>query len=206
MVITGISMDGRGMARISVDGFEAAFVDDEFVGMMRLSQGQEIDEAMYDALHERARFCEAVRSAMRSLDVRDFSAHELIRRLCDKGIGREYAEQAAQYLEDKGYIDDGRYAEQLLERYVGKGYGPMRVRQELMRRGIDRELAQELVDGLDFEEDNIRACFERKYSGADLDDYKERRRVANGLFRNGFGWDAINRLLREEQGGDDGYD
>lgn len=75
---------------------------------------------------------------------------------------RECAEQAADKLEKLGLINDGEFADMLAqELYTHRKYGVSRVKQELLRRGIDRALAEEAAERLDKDDLNHYYYFER---------------------------------------------
>jgi len=139
--------------------------------------------------------------ALRILGNRNFSEQEMQKRLVSKGETEENASEAVRWLVELGYIDDSNYATLIVGHYSAKGYGVSRVRDELYKRGIPRELWDEKLSELDDEEMSD-AAFEflrKKLRGSE--DKDDLRRASDALVRRGFSYDdaraAVNRYLDE---------
>ena len=90
-------------------------------------------------------------------------------------------------------------AEELLQR---KRFAARRAEYELLQKGIDRALAQEIVEELAPEpEESLRFLLERKYQRS-LSDEKGRRRVFAALQRLGYSITTMVRSLLENSGED----
>ena len=135
--------------------------------------------------------------ALRILGNRNLSAREIEKRLVSKGETAETAQQTVQWLEDIGMINDKEYASLIVRHYISKGYGLGRIREELYRRGIDRELWEEALADLDGMEDAAYAFISKKLDGECGKD--EVRRATNALHARGFSYEearaAANRYL-----------
>lgn len=200
MRISRIEYLGSDAARIYLDGHPMGEVDAADVFRLGLMADMELDEEGYDRLMAMSETFTARRKAAASLARADFSKEGLVRRLIQKGVAEEAAREAADYFESKGYINDREYAARLVRQYCGgKGYGRQRVEQELMARGLSREIIEESLDAYDEEEgengDRILGLFNRRFSGCDLSDEKTRRRVAGALMRYGYRWEEIRALF-----------
>ena len=79
--------------------------------------------------------------AARLLAYRALSARALRDKLIAKGCAEEAADYAIAYLQAHGFQDDQKYAESTVRSYTRRGYGTLRIRQELRRRGVEREEA-----------------------------------------------------------------
>ena len=91
-------------------------------------------------------------------------------------------------------MDDRRYASLVVRQYAGKGYGVRRVRMELIRRGVPRELLDAALDEMPAQEDTLLNLLRRK-----LGDSFERadvKRATDALARKGYGWDEIASALQ----------
>jgi len=53
-------------------------------------------------------------------------------------------------LEEEGLIDHQRFAEQYIHSRSTKGYGPLRIKQELKQRGVNENIAQPLLNNIDW--------------------------------------------------------
>ena len=104
-------------------------------------------------------------------------------------------------------MDDLDYGRRLAADLVNlRGWGPLRVRQELRRRRLSPETVQSVMEGLeeDSEEDPADAVLRlvRKKYLPKLREPRGREKVAAALQRRGYGWgeirEALSRLGEED--------
>ena len=80
-------------------------------------------------------------------------------------------------MEELGLVDDADYAARLAQELARKGYAFSRTVQELVRRGVDRELAQEAArEASPDPEEAIRRLIQRKYERRLGDERAAKRR------------------------------
>ncbi len=77
-----------------------------------------------------------------------------------------------------------------------KKYGKRRIEQELYRKGVDRDIISEVLEETDFEESELVALIERKYSRY-LGDEKGIQKTVNSLLRMGYSYGEIRSALNE---------
>lgn len=144
--------------------------------------------------------------ALRILGKRNFSEQEMYKRLVSKGEPEEAAAETVAWLVEMGYINDDSYATLIVTHYASRGYGQARIRDELLRRGIPRELWDEKLSENCSEAGNDEAgeqgdpatlFLTKKLRGStDKDDL---RRAREALVRRGFSYDeasdAVKRYL-----------
>lgn len=160
-----------------------------------LRAGLELDGQMLEALHASARKSAVRAEAANIIGGRPLSKRELTRRLVRKGADAEDAGAAADWLEDIGAVNDREYAALLVRHYAGKGYGRARIREEMRRRGVDRELWDEALEELPDQTETLDRLIQKKCRG-DLSDRREVRRVSESLMRRGFSWSEVKEALR----------
>jgi len=137
--------------------------------------------------------------ALKILGSRNFSEKEMLKRLTDKGEKQEDAEEAVRWLVELGYISDSDYATLIVRHYSAKGYGEARIKDELYKRGIPRDLWDEKLSELDSDEmgDSALEFLKKKLRGSD--DKDDLRRASDALVRRGFSYDnaraAVSRYL-----------
>ena len=170
-------------------------VTEEEVLRFSMAAGMELDDESLEALDESAQRS-AVRAAAASMiGSRPLSKKELTRRLVRKGADEEDAGEAADWLEDIGAVNDREYAAMLVRHYAGKGYGRARIREEMYRRGVDRELWDQALEELPDQSETLDRLIQKKCRG-DLSDRREVRRVSDSLLRRGFSWSEVKDALR----------
>ncbi len=163
------------------------------VSEQRLYAGRALDEAELRALRSASRLSLCKNRALSLLSYRPMSAKELLDKLLQKGEEPLCAEEAVTWLQARGFLDDVRYAGMVVRHYAGKGYGTGRIRQELQRRGVPRELWDEAMEEKPESAGQLDA-----YLAARLKDPADRgqvQKISAALFRRGFSWEEIRAAL-----------
>jgi len=134
--------------------------------------------------------------ALRLLSQREHSRRELRRKLLERGIAVGPVDDLLDHLRDSGLQSDRRFAEALARSRVARGYGPLRVRSDLARRGIAPPLARQVLDALQVDwADALRREHASRFSdGAPLD-FEEKARRWRALERRGFTVAQLRDLL-----------
>jgi len=132
--------------------------------------------------------------ALKMLDRRDYSRSELIRKLTEKDVDEAEATAAVDRLVELGFVDDARYAPIIVRHYAAKGYGPQRVRQELQRRGIPKELWDAAMQEMPAQDDTVDRLLRTKLR-SETPDRAELKRASDFLLRKGYSWDDVKAAL-----------
>ncbi len=148
---------------------------------------------------------DAREKAVSFLSRRELSRHDAGARLRRAGFQDGVVHETLIWLEERGYVDDRRYAAAYVRERLKAGWGRQRIVPELMKRGIPRELvAGEAWDALMPEserEDEILAVLSlarRRFHGQMVTDPTgTKRRLAAFLARRGHDWDTIGRVTRQ---------
>lgn len=183
---------------ISCDGEYTFTVDAEYwfsspyYGRDNIDNDEELT-AFYEAVGSRCAFI----AGLRLLSYRDHSAKELVTKLVQKGHKRDYADNAVEKLKEYRYINDERYAQSLAESLLErKGMNTRAIKTELLRKGISKEIADNITENLDFDPilriiDLLNTKYARKIS-----DEKGVKRTVASLQRLGYKWSDINSAFR----------
>ena len=134
--------------------------------------------------------------ALRHLARRDHSRAELARKLAAHGDADEI-DAVIERMGELGLQSDTRYAEAFVRGKAGR-FGASRLRSELARRGVDRDLIDEAIAGecVESEADRARAVLRARFAAAPAD-AREWARQARFLQTRGFAPDLIRKLLKE---------
>lgn len=159
-----------------------------------LFTGRELTDEEMESLRNDASRSGARAKALRILGDRNMSVREITDRLVAKGTGEETAEETARWLEDIGAVNDAEYASLIVRHYAAKGYGLSRVRNELYRRGIPRELWEDALAELSGTEEAAYALL-RARLGGEKPDRARLKKATDALFRRGFTWDEIKSAV-----------
>lgn len=136
------------------------------------------------------------RAKMRSLNIigaRSMSEKELRDRLVEKGETPENAEACAEWCVSLGYLDDTKYGAMIVRHYAAKGYGASRIKNELYRRGVPRDLWEDSLLELPEQSGTVDKLLRSRLKGEV--DQKSIKRASDALMRRGFSWDEIKSAL-----------
>ena len=175
------------------DGTLLRVTEDEIL-KFKLREGMELDDETMEGLQKSAKTSSTKARAVNMIASRPLSQKELKKRLVQKGSDEEDAEAAVEWLTDLGAVNDEAYAAALVRHYSARGYGSMRIREELHRRGVPRELWDAALEERCDSAETLDSLIRKKCKG-DLDDPKERKRLCDALMRRGFSWSEVKSAL-----------
>lgn len=141
---------------------------------------------------------DALSAALRLLGVRQRSVFELAGKLKDKGFSSDDIDRTVERLLEAGYLNDEAFARSLAaSRARNKSWGPAKITQDLLKRGIARETVREAVALACPEEENLaRAALDkwlRRNRG--LSGRQEKEKAFRHLSARGFSPSAIWKAL-----------
>lgn len=144
----------------------------------------------FDSLEYSAKLWEAVKKGLDLLSYGDNTKSALILKLRSRGFDKYTAEDAAEYITELGYIDERGIMERAVEQLANaKLYGKSRIKNELYKKGICREIITEylpdMLDSIDFEA-NLCKLVKRKCDFDRLFDCKYRESFYASMYRLGY--------------------
>lgn len=164
--------------------------------MVRPAKGGKQPEVQQDPARKAKSEC------LRLLAVKPRTRADLAKALARKGYESEVAEPVLDRLEKAGLIDDADYAEMLVRsRHTYQGLGRRALKSELVRKGVDRSIADEAIGMIGADDEEVRArelVRKRLSSMAGLDDTAAVRRLVGMLARKGYPEGLAYRVVREE--------
>ncbi len=139
-----------------------------------------------------------------SLDLlarREHSRRELQRKLDKRGFAGNLIDETLDELEQSGALSARRFAESFVSARAAKGQGPVRIRADLAKRGVDSSDFEDLLHDGSIDWSAIARMVRAKRFGRDAPaDYPGRARQARFLQYRGFDMDQIDAAL--DIGGD----
>ncbi len=200
MIITSIEKYKGETFCVIADGNKRVYLHRDIIAKYNLKADMEISAEDFGKVLFASELRRATRRAMYLINEREYSYIQLFEKL-KNNYTEDICYKVTNYMAAKGYVNDKRFAEALVYNYMEcKLYGPRRVKQELYKRGIRGRIADEAIEEkLDGLEERLNTLIERKYLRdlCDPDDIKAINRVKNGLVRAGYGYDDINRAVKE---------
>jgi regulatory protein len=123
------------------------------------------------------------------------SEKELRSKLTEKGCTQGDIDEVCALCLDYGFLDDQEYGAMIVRHYAAKGYGLGRIKTELNRRGVPKELWDEALEQLPEDTEMIDRLLAAKLRGRDLSDRAQWDKAANALFRRGYSWSEIRAAM-----------
>lgn len=197
MTITGIHTRRGQLYALELDGVAAGTVDRRTLDESPYRVGSSLTEEELAALQQASEERRQREKALYLLTRRDHSRTELARKLARTG-DREVAERTAGHMEALGLVDDEAYAHRLAaDLRLRRHFSQRRAEQELIARGIGRELAREAAAAVETDDAaEVLALLRGKYAHR-LSTPEDCRRTAAALMRLGFGGGIIRAAMRE---------
>lgn len=95
-------------------------------------------------------------------------------------------------------LDESRFTECFIRSRINKGSGPVKIRHELINRGIASELADDYLDNsYEFWQEHLEAVRQKRFGSQYPQDYKEQSRQSRFLYQRGFSGELIQRLFAD---------
>ena len=179
---------------VYLEGGDLLHVTESELLRFGLSIGLDIDDGTVIELQQSGARSETRVRAANMISARPLSRRELVKKLREKGAAESDAEAAADWLEEIGALNDADYASMLVRHYGGMGYGEAKIRDELYRRGVGRELWEDALAASPDAQETIARVIAQKTKGRALDE-KGRKRLSDLLLRRGFAWRDVRAAL-----------
>ena len=136
----------------------------------------------------------AAAAAARMLSRRPLSEAALVNKLREKEFSEDSVQYAAERMHCLGALDDAAFARRIVRSYAGKGCGKLRIRQELDKRGIPRDVAQDALEEFEPDWDAMTALLHKRLRG-DVSDRAQNEKAFAALQRRGFSFQQIREAM-----------
>ena len=197
MIISSIKQNSPNSLSVVLEDGEEIKTTLGVVTDLRLFSGRDLDEAALEDLRLESLRALARDRALAIVSQRQMSRKELGAKLRDKGVDDETAAWCVDWITEHGFIDEESYAAAIARHYAAKGYGEGRVRQELMRRGIPRELFDDAFAAMPEGDEKLDRFIAARLR--DPDDRGEVRKLSAALYRRGYSGEEIREALRRHK-------
>ena len=197
MLITAIEERKKSMSALFIDGEYAVSIDTVTLISSGKKVGSEISDAELYDLIENSNISRAKEKALYLIEYRQRSRKEIEDKLIPL-FGEKASEAAIERLEQLGLVDDESFAREYARSIIEvKKLSGKRALFELVKKGIDKDLAEEILE--EYEVDTVQQIIDvinKKYFRS-LDDEKGLKRTINGLRTMGYSWDDIKQAMYE---------
>lgn len=147
--VTALRARRGGRVLVQVDGHDWRELPEDVIVRASLTPGTELDRPRLREVARERRRAQALAAAGRSLHARDLPARALDVRLERRGIRAADRASALSTLQGAGLVDDGRFARNRALALAGRCLGDAAIRFDLEEYGVEPELVEEAVAGLE---------------------------------------------------------
>ncbi len=136
---------------------------------------------------------------MNLLARREHSETELFRKLRERNFPDADIRTTIDQLAQEGLLSNARFIENYIHSRVNKGYGPIRIRAELMERGLTEDFIEHHLNMSDNKWlINVRKAWEKRFKGQTPHDFKARTQQMRFLYYRGFTQEQIEHIFSSE--------
>lgn len=199
-VVTDLKQGVRNPERVNVyvDNKFAFSLDVAQVVDFRLKIGKNLTDDELAELKRASEFGKLYQRALEWVLVRPRSEKEtrdyLYKKIYEKKLDKEYISLVTERLKSKKYLDDEKFAEWWVEnRFVKKGVSFKRLKMELMKKGINREIIDEVLSASDRDDrEEILKIIAKKRAK-----YPDSQKLIGYLVRQGFDFQTVKMIVEE---------
>lgn len=199
-VITSIRKE-RGKYRVTINDAEDVLVPVSLMRERPLAEGQPIDLEDYDNWLMVRQYRFALDRAVGYLAARACSTHEIEQKLLRSGYRPSTVEMVIYKLQRENLLDDADFARQWVESRQHHKLGRSRIAQELRRKGVSQEEAEDALSVIDEEDQLAGAVALAEKAAARIkpgeDIRKVSSRIAGMLARRGYSWDIAKQAIAQ---------
>ncbi len=199
MKITAIKQQIKNPQRVSIfldEKYSFSLSLDELL-RQKLKNGDEIDQTAEKKLKKISADGKLRTRALEWTLNRPHSTRELRDYLYRKKAEPDMNDSLVSEFTDKGYLDDRKFGEWLVQLQKRRGKSDRAIRSELFKKGISRELADNLLQtDEDDEAARLKIIIAKKQK---LSRYKnDTQRLAKYLTSQGFSWPLVKEYLKPD--------
>ncbi|AQQ52493.1 recombination regulator RecX [Planococcus lenghuensis] len=200
-IITKITQQKNNQERYNVflDEKFAFGVEEGILVRYQLTKGKELDQWTIEEMVFDDQVSKAFNKALTYLSFRMRSEGEVRKKLRDAEYGEAVIDEAVKKLYKLNFLDDRAFSEALLNTQVKTSKkGPRAIRQDLQRKGIDKEVQQEVLDEYSEEVqfDTAKVLADKI---ADRESRKTpvqiKQKINDALLRKGFSYTVISQVV-----------
>ena len=126
------------------------------------------------------------------LSRREHSSKEIFKKLSPRVESKELLEEEIEKLKADGLLSDERFAESYFQSRKNRGYGPLRIRNELKQRGVGDQIFYPLSDEIEWSDFALEAL-RKKVSGNLPTETKDILKLKRFLNYRGFDFQDIEK-------------
>ena len=196
-LVTGITDINSKKVRIQINYDEYIALYKGEAGKFHIEEGRLIEEQAYKQIVNEILPKRARERCFNLLSQKSMTEFELRKKLKDGYYPSGIIDGTISGLKRNHLIDDEFYADNFVS-FHRKDKSIRQIRQELSKKGIDRETVSRIIEDNSIdEEQNIVRILEKKHFDAVNATQEERAKICGYLLRKGYDYDKVRRMVME---------
>lgn len=184
------------------DDSESIILSLDIIMKFNINKDKNVNEDILEKALEEQSLEDCKSAAYTYVSYKPRTEFEIRKRLEEKDFTQNHIEQAITFLNEFDLIDDEAFAKSFISTHLKKKpAGKFKIKTELVKRGIDKDLAEKMVENYYPSDQVYDLAIEagktklRKVNHKKPE--KQEKSVTDYLARNGFNWDIIKQVKKE---------
>lgn len=208
-VITKIEIQKRNKERVNIylDGEYAFSISAELVYKENLKVKDVVDTDKLKAVADKEAYIRCKNSALKIIERSYKTEKEVVEKLQMKGYEERHIKASIQFLKEYKFLNDDYYAEAFIRDKMNSK-GSVRIKQDLIKKGIPRDVIEEKLGAIDKsnEKDIAKELAEKKLrviKKSEHDTYKISGKLYRFLISKGYTYDIVKEVVKDVMSIDD---
>ncbi len=200
MIVSELVPYDKKRTKVYIDGEYAFMLYKGEIRDQKIKVNEEITADTYDYIMNTVLSKRCKLRAMNLLQKKDYTEYKLREKLKDGQYPSEIIDAAIDYVKSYKYVDDERYTRDYVRYYMDLR-SKKRIMQDLIGKGIDKNLLNSVVEELyeeadpDIELEQAVKLLKKKNYDKSTADMASKQKLMGFLFRKGFSMDVIHKAL-----------
>ncbi|MCX7908436.1 MAG: recombination regulator RecX [Ignavibacteria bacterium] len=183
---------------IELDTGQKYVISIDLVVRNKLNKGTKIEKSLLEKILEEQRIIDAKNIALNLISYRARTSFQIEEKLQQKGYTKQEIQKVIQFLKEFSYLDDKSFVRNYINFALGqKKRSRAQIIQELYRKGISKEDAEEVFKEIEIENKELENAYFlglKKYKQLSKQNKPNPiNRLAQYLYTKGFAWDVIQK-------------
>lgn len=164
-----------------------------------LISNQPVDPQTIQQIEKEDEFNLTLKKALNFLKVRNHFAEEIRKKLRLRKVDDEIIDKVLDFLSKEKLLDDNKAIQQYVTEMISKNFGPIKIKNELHKRGIQKDIIDSLINSMDESifRTSAKKTLEKYLKNKKVLTKNDLSKIYRYLFSKGFNYEIINRLFED---------
>ncbi len=175
----------------------------DLVAKFKLSKAKRLSKQELEIILEEQKIIDAKNIALNFISFKPRTKSQIIQKLEKEKFSQKIIDNVISFLEDFGYLDDFKYAKDYVNYAIhSKKQSKRKIQNDLFSKGIGKDIIEQVLKEVDTDEsefENALILAKKRMKILSQSNKKKNilQNIGQFLFRKGFDWDTISRILEQ---------